>query len=48
MKKGYSIKGWEKYSSQPAPVFRSQREAQVLAASMRSLRAWVEVVKVGD
>ena len=48
MKKEYSIKNWEKYSNKPAPVFKSQREAQRLASSMRSVRAWVEVVKVGE
>jgi len=48
MKYEFTIKGWEKYSSQPAPIFKSQREAQRLAATMRTLRAWVEVIKVGD
>jgi hypothetical protein len=48
MKYEFSIKGWEKYSNKPAPVFKSQREAQRVASVMREMRAWVEVIKVGE
>ena len=42
----FTLRNWEWYSDKPAPLFRTKKEAEAMASSMRSLRAWVEVIKV--
>lgn len=42
----FTLANWEKYNDSPAPLFRTRREAEKQAESLRLLRAWVEVVEV--
>jgi hypothetical protein len=42
----FTLANWEKYNSNPVPIFRTRREAERVAESLRMLRAWVEVVEV--
>lgn len=44
----FTLANWEKYNSNPAPIFRTRREAEKRAESLRQLRAWVEVVEVSE
>lgn len=44
----WTLKNWERYSSKPAPMFKTRKQAEREAASLRLLRAWVEAVKVED
>lgn len=42
----FTLKGWERYNNGTPPVFTTRRAAERAAASLRQLRAWVEVVEV--
>lgn len=42
----FTLANWEKYNANPAPLFRTRREAEREASKLRMLRAWVEVVEV--
>jgi hypothetical protein len=42
----YTISKWDWYSDKPAPVFTSKKDAERLASTMRTMRAWVEVIEV--
>lgn len=43
----FTLDNWEAYNDTPAPIFRTRREAEKVADSLRQLRAWVVVVEVG-
>lgn len=36
----------EKYSDKPAPIFATRKEAERVATALRTMRAWVEVIKI--
>lgn len=44
----FTLANWEKYNANPAPIFRTRREAEKQAERLRVLRAWVEVVEVTE
>lgn len=44
----YTLAKWDWYSDKPAPVFKTRKEAERLASSMRAMRAWVEVVEIEE
>jgi hypothetical protein len=44
----WTLDNWERYSDKPAPLFKTRKEAEAKASALRTLRAWVTAVKVGD
>ncbi len=42
----FTLKNWEKYNANPAPIFRTRKQAEAEATKLRTMRAWVEVVEV--
>jgi len=44
----FTLKNWERYNSNPAPIFQTRREAEREATALRAMRAWVEVVEIED
>lgn len=42
----YTLSKWDWYSDKPAPVFKNKKDAEKMASTMRTMRAWVEVIEV--
>ena len=44
----FTLEHWEKYHNDPAPVFKTRKQAEKVAQTLRELRAWVNVVRKED